>query len=122
MLGLPTLKRWLRDLCALKKTAPIRRKPERTLLLLEWLEDRITPSGSDLLYQAIDAMPLTLRLAEGMVQIVNTQNPQSVLKSQDFNLTSSVHITGNGQNVTLTIDVTMPQLSGGIFFDGTGSD
>src|SRR5262249_6892814 len=93
----------------------------RHALTVEFLEERLTPS-SDLSYNVIDPAlkALTLQVANGQVQIVNSQDPTVVLAGQQLSTTSSVHIASS-LNVALTIDATVPRLPRGIFFDGTGS-
>src|SRR5262245_4867984 len=96
----------------------------RPRLSVEQLEDRIAPVG-DLVYQAIDATPLTLQLTtDEVVQIVNTNAPTTVLASKPLNeITEGVRIEGAGHDVRLTIDASVPEVTGGIEFDaGSGTN
>lgn len=84
---------------------------------LETLESRITPTGQ-LQYHAADATPLTLRLVGDQLQIVDSNDPFHLLATQALADTGHVLIAGDGYDVDLTIDDSMPQLEVGIFFDG----
>jgi Ca2+-binding RTX toxin-like protein len=108
---------WLRSLFR-TRARTILRKRKHQPLQLEPLESRIAPA--DFSYQAINAIPVTLRVDSNQIQIVNSLDPTQVQKQQALADTDSVHITGN--NFQLTIDGSVPFISGGIDVDGgTGS-
>ena len=90
---------------------------------IQRLEDRTLLSAA-MLFQAIDATPLTLQVAETELQVVDTNSPETVLASAVLSeLTAGVTIAGNGYDVDLTIDVSVPAVSGGILFAaGTGTN
>ena len=112
--------RWLRSLIQNNKSRKsARRQAPRPGLLLERLEDRLAPAGTELLYAATDGTPLTLRLANGNLQLVPTANPSAQpLAQQALSLTSDVLVKGAGYDVRLTIDTSVPAVSGGIVFQG----
>ena len=66
-----------------RKAQALPRSKRRPRLSLESLEDRIAPVA-DLLYKAVDATPLTLRLSGGALQVVSTATPSQVLASRDL--------------------------------------
>ncbi len=86
---------------------------------MRFFEDRITPSGGHFLYNATAAVPLRLEVANGQLQIVDLQNPQSVLATQPLQSTNDAVIQTNGYELQLTIDASVPHLPGGIVFNGS---
>src|SRR5262249_52895660 len=96
----------------------------RMRLCLELLEERLAPAAGELLYQATGSMALLLRASGSNIQVVYADSPSTVLASRSlFEITDGIHIVGNGFNVGLTIDVGVPQVRGGIFFDaGSGTN
>ena len=90
---------------------------------VELLEDRRLLAG-DLLFQATESGNLTLRLSAGDVQIVDTSAPATVFASKPVSdITAGVRIEGNTHDVNLTIDASVPQITGGILFaGGTGTN
>src|SRR4029079_13431732 len=97
----------------------VRNAPALCRRFLEALEDR-TLLASSLVYQAVDDTPLTLLLAGGKLEVVQTANPKAVLASNLLkDVTAGVQIHGNGHNVPLTIDASLPSgIPGGVLFDG----
>src|SRR5262249_28069027 len=117
---LATLKRNLLRFCRRKRErGPRSSFPgwRRHVLTVECLEDRIVPS-SDFVYNATSAGALTLKLANDQLQIVNTQNPSTVLAQQQLGTTGDVKIISSF-NVALTIDASVPRLP--VTFDATQS-
>ena len=101
--------------------APIRRTivnaPAVKNLAVELLEERLAPAGG-LLYEATTAAPLTLRLTGNTLEVVNT-NTSGVLASKALaDITTGVRIEGDGFNVNLTIDDSVPVVPGGVVFAG----
>ncbi|MFO0878370.1 MAG: hypothetical protein U0840_13600 [Gemmataceae bacterium] len=85
---------------------------------LEKLEDR-TLLASNLVYQAVADGQLTLRLEGGDLQLIDSEHPTSVVHSARLSdLTGNVLIQGNGFDVNLLIDASVPTVPGGIFFEG----
>ncbi len=117
---------WLRNFVSRSKNKQhrlTRRKSSRPIRLhLEPFEDRITPAANDLVFRALDATPLTLQLANGVLEIVNSADPANVLASQDYSATNQVLVAANGFDVQLTVDVSMRAVPGGIVFDGGNGD
>ncbi len=106
-----------------KRSRPTRRSSSvlGPRIVLEWLEERILLS-EDLLYSAVDNRPLTLRAIGDSIQVVPTEDPSTVLASRPISLVSSgLEISSAGYGVNLTIDTSVPQVPGGILFDGSGS-
>ncbi len=106
-----------------KRSRPTRRSSsvQGPRLVLEWLEERILLS-EDLLYSAVDNRALTLKSSGGLLEVVPTADPSTVLASRSISLVQSgVEITSAGFGVNLTIDTSVPQVSGGILFDGSGT-
>ena len=89
--------------------------------MIEALEERLVLTGG-LLYQAVDASPLTLRLSDaGVVEIATTTQVLASKRLGDF--TTGVLINGAGYNVNLTLDASVPQIVGGIqFVGGSGNN
>jgi len=84
---------------------------------LEQLEDRLVPAP--FIYPAVGTTPLTLRQSGADIQIVNTLTPSQVLASQALAaIDAGVRVEGNGHDVPLTIDPSMPQVPGGVLFVG----
>ena len=75
---------------------------------------------SGLVYQAVNATPLTLLLAGNNLEVVQTAHPNTVLASNRLNQTTTgVLVQANGFNVNLTIDASLPtNVPGGVLFDG----
>lgn len=93
-------------------------------LQIEQLEDRIALDANGLFWQAVDATPLLLREANDQLQIVNRDAPGQVLAAVPVGaVTGGVVIEGASQDVSLTIDASVPVLPGGVLFrGGTGSN
>src|SRR5262245_13715173 len=101
-----------------KQALSRRKRAWRVPLGLELLEDRITPTG-DLWFQASGAEALTLRLSGEDLQIIDTGDPSQVRASRPLSaITTGVRIEGNGYDVGLTIDASLPQVPGGVLFVG----
>ncbi len=99
------------------KHRTIRKVPARKHLNFEILEERLAPAGG-LLYEAVTAAPLTLRLSGNTVEVVNS-NTSGVLASKALaDIDSGVRIDGHGFNVNLTIDDSVPLVTGGVMFVG----
>jgi hypothetical protein len=111
-----------------RKPLRIRRKTgasrQRAALSLERLEDRIVLNADSLFFQALDSTPLTLRQSGVEIQIVKTQAPFEVLTSRPMaEISAGVRVEGNGHDVSLTIDASVPPVVGGILFvGGSGTD
>lgn len=107
---------WFRD-------SPLRRESARRGVALECLEDRRLLAGG-LLFQANESLAVTLRLAEGTVQIVETSEPATILASKPLaEITAGVRIEGNAFDVSLTMDGSLSAIAGGIqFVGGTGTN
>ena len=71
-----------------------------------------------MLYQAIDATPLTLRLVGAELRIVDTNDPFNVLASQPLIDTLGVKVLGAGFDVASTIDQSMLSVPDGVSFEG----
>ncbi|HEX5104260.1 MAG TPA: hypothetical protein VFV87_10640, partial [Pirellulaceae bacterium] len=97
------------------------RKAQARKHLFEALEERQMLAG-DLVYEADNAAPLTLRLSGGTVEIINS-NTSGVLASEALSdITTGVRIEGNEFDVRLTIDDSVPIIPGGVLFvGGTGN-
>src|SRR5262249_32984497 len=93
-------------------------------LILERLEERLAPAAGQLLYPATRSMALLLRAAGSDIQVVYADSPSTVLASRSLlEITDGIRIVGNGYNVNLTIDLGVPRVRGGIFFDaGSGTN
>jgi hypothetical protein len=96
-----------------------RRKTWRSIRLhREQREDRITPAGG-LLHQALDDTPLLLRRSGTDLQIVKADEPSVLLAARALgDITEGVTVAGNGHSVALTVDASVPPVSGGILFAG----
>ncbi|MCA9167152.1 MAG: hypothetical protein KDB23_05770, partial [Planctomycetales bacterium] len=98
-----------------------RRSPHlRRSVQFESLEDRQL-LASDLTYTAVSTAPLQLELRNDELLIVEFDAPQNVLASQALSATSHVRIEATGFDASLTIDASVPRLSGGIVFAGAGN-
>src|SRR5262249_47200545 len=93
-------------------------------LSLEQLENRLAPSAASLVYAAADDTPLTLLKHGGDIQVVETEAPTVVLASRALaDIAGGVRVEGNGHDLTLTIDASLPQVPGGVTFaGGTGTN
>ena len=100
-----------------------RKLTKRRLLAIEQLEDRRLLAGS-FLYQATASGDLLLRLADGDVQVVDGSTPPTVLAFKPLSeITTGVRIEGTTCNLNLTIDASLPAITGGIAFaGGTGAN
>src|SRR5262245_866632 len=86
----------------------------------EVLED-LTMLSSGLSFTAAADTPqnLTLRVDGTNVQVVDSANASRVLASESLaNITNGVQISGNGFDVNLTVDSSIPAIQGGIVFTG----
>jgi len=112
---------WLRSLVSGNRISklPLRTKRRSRHLALETLEERVTPASFR--YDAVDAAPLTLWLDSGRLQVVDTDD-LSVLADYALGDVDDLTIGGNGFDVTLTLDSSVPTVPGGILFEsGTGA-
>lgn len=109
-------RKWLRE-------SSLRRESARRRVALEGLEDRRLLTGG-LLFQATESLAVTLRLAGEVVEIVDTGHPSAVRASMPAaDITSGVQVFGNGFDVDLTLDASLPAIAGGIVFaGGTGAN
>jgi len=87
-------------------------------LNLESLEARVVPAT--LAYTAGDSTPLQLQVSGGQLQLVNTNDPSKVFAAITLDSSSAATISGKGFDVALTIDASVPTLSGGITFQAGG--
>src|SRR5262245_5402156 len=107
---------WIRKLFS-PRHRTIRKALCPTRLAPESLEERLAPAGN-LFYEAVSPAPLTLRLSGNTVEVVNT-NTSGVLASKALSeISTGVLIEGDGFNVNLTIDDSVPVVAGGILFVG----
>ena len=86
----------------------------------EPLEPRILLAANlDFLASASTPQQLTLLADSTRVQIVASNDPSQVLASELLaNITGGVRVAGNGFDLQLTIDASLPAIAGGVAFDG----
>lgn len=90
-------------------------------LTAELLESRRLLTG-DLFFQATGSGDLLLQLSGDTLQVVDTSSTVLASKSLD-EITEGVLIEGNAYDVQLTIDASVPIITGGIqFIGGTGTN
>ncbi len=111
---------------ASKRSKTAKRSRKNQELALERLEDRMV-LAADLVYSALAAGPsdLTVQVSQGMVQIVETDDPTNVLAEKERSQFTGdgVQINGGGVDVELTIDSTAATITQGIeFVGGSGAD
>ena len=99
-------------------SAMARKRRTWARLNFEKLEDRLAPAGDPFSFQATGATPLLLLGASEEIRIVQQDAPANVLASYRLADIGSLRIEGNGHDVALTIDATVPRLAGGILFVG----
>jgi hypothetical protein len=107
-----------------KRHAPRGLRGRTPRLFVEELESRLAPSAGPLVFQASEDSSLLLRLSKQDLQFVNLNSSQQVLASVPLTtITAGVQIDGNGHDVRLEIDQSVPQIRGGILFvGGSGTD
>src|SRR5262245_212542 len=106
---------WSRNLVSRPRRRTIRKAAVRNPPAIEILEERLAPAGG-LIYEAISAAPLTLRLSGGTLEIVNTTTSGVLASKALADITTGVRIEGDGYNANLTIDDSVPAVPGGIQF------
>ena len=111
---------WIRTLL-LSSTQPANpKKPTQKRLRFDSLEERIAPAGG-LTYAAISPAPLTVRLSGNTVEVINTVTSGVLASKALVEIDAGVKIDGNGFNVTLTVDDSLPLIAGGVqFLGGSG--
>ncbi|MFO0939982.1 MAG: hypothetical protein U0930_04380 [Pirellulales bacterium] len=100
-----------------------RRRRLLTLSGVEHLEGRLLMDASGLLYRATNDTPITLLVRSGQLEVVETAFPTQVFASSPLaTLTQGAVIEGNGFDLRLTIDQSVPDVGGGIsFLGGSGN-
>lgn len=105
-----------------KRLHRLRNRPGRMALKsAEVLEVRLMLSSS-LVYEAATNGALTLRQSGDELQIVDSNQPATILAHEKLaNISEGVQIVGKQSDVVLTVDSSVVQVTGGISFDGASS-